>query len=271
MTNGKLRQKYPKFEMEVPTVARFTGLAHLAAARQMKGTPRDIGYHRMTAGGVTHPAGTVFTTIHMKKKEHGKLYANKMDDMISINTSPLKNEFCMKMHTKGKEMFKAGHKNPIICGRCYSITDMKLRPNVAVRYAENLRLLSESIMPFEVLPRFAPGEVVRFHANGELRNETHLKNFINIAMINPHASFVLWTKRLDLVRGLRNKPANLRMIYSNPVVDKPLLKPPLPVFDGVFNVIDKCDMTSNCAGQCKVCKRCYGERPPGTIIEHIKV
>lgn len=270
MAHQKSKEKYPKFETELP-LGRIAGLAHLAAARRTMGGQREVGYHMMTKGGFTHPSTPVFSTYHMRKPEKGKIYANKMEDMISINTSPVANEFCMKMYARGKEMFKAGHKHPIICGRCYAVTDMKLHPNVERRYAENLRILSESIIPFEQLPRFGPGEVIRLHATGELKNQTHLINFLNLAKVNPHAYFVLWTKRTELARTIREKPRNLRVIYSNPIVDKPMMKPPHPIYDGVFNVIKECDLTPNCAGTCKVCKRCYSERPPGTIVEHIKV
>ena len=41
--------------------------------------------------------------------------------------------------------------------------------------------------------------IARFHSHGELINETHLINLVNIALHNPHCNFALWTKRFDII------------------------------------------------------------------------
>jgi hypothetical protein len=102
-----------------------------------------------------------------------------------------------------------------------------------------------------------------------------LQNLHNIALHNPHCSFALWTKRKDLIRQFyktHDKPANLILIYSNPIIDRVMTTPP-PLFDRTFNNVSKDSaIDQNCTGQkCSDCLACY--KPNNgvtTIIEAVK-
>lgn len=67
--------------------------------------------------------------------------------------------------------------------------------------------------------------IVRFHSFGELLNMIHLNNFVRIAKALPKTTFALWSKRIDLIKKLKDKPKNLILIYSTPRLDDSTLIP----------------------------------------------
>jgi len=104
------------------------------------------------------------------------------------------------------------------------------------------------------IPRFPRGTLVRFNAYGELLNEAHLWNLMDIAIAydNPEATFALWTKRIALA-GPIVKPPNMITIYSQPLIDGPTYVP--PGFDGTYVVHPD---GSPCGDRCIECRACYG-------------
>tara|TARA_R100001132_G_C3236849_1_gene69166 strand:- start:36 stop:734 length:699 start_codon:yes stop_codon:yes gene_type:complete len=98
----------------------------------------------------------------------------------------------------------------------------------------------------------------------DLSNNTHLKNYIKICNFNKQTTFALWTKRKDIIQAYfdkHKKPKNLILIYSNPIVDRPILKP-FGYFDKIFNNVTmnnpQFKENQNCTGQkCIDCLRCY--------------
>tara|TARA_R100001163_G_C5009202_1_gene155716 strand:+ start:54 stop:599 length:546 start_codon:yes stop_codon:yes gene_type:complete len=104
----------------------------------------------------------------------------------------------------------------------------------------NSKLLSNSIIEWDNLPRIFD-LYFRFDSHGELINLTNLENYVNIARKNPKTTFVLWSKRFDLIKKFfdnNEKPSNLILIYSNPTLNKPLKKLP-KYFDKTFNNVVK--------------------------------
>ena len=184
----------------------------------------------------------------------------KMQDIKSINTNTFTNNYCMRQCT-----FK---------GKCYSKKHIKRFPNNASAWELNSDKLSKSIIDYDLLPKFYNTNFVRFHSHGELINDIHLINFMNICNKNEDVTFTLWTKRNDLIkRHFKNheKPKNLILIFSNSKFDKPMDKIPLH-FDKTFNVINKdSNIKANCSGKCKDCMICYTIGSKETqIIEVIK-
>jgi len=115
---------------------------------------------------------------------------------------------------------------------------------------------------------------VRFHAHGELINEQHFKNFIKIATAYPNKTFTLFTKRVAIVSNVLNKidkPNNLIIVYSNPIIDKPMLDIPTH-FDKVFNVVtNTTNFKINCgAKSCATCLNCFDKNKDSIIIEKLK-
>ena len=163
----------------------------------------------------------------------------------------------------------------IICSDCYSWALLQgFRKNVAVALQRNSDLLGSRVLAQKELPRIKDKEF-RFNAHGELINETHLQNLINIAQWNSQTMFSLWSKRKGLIKNYfdrQKKPSNLILIYSNPVKDTVQTKPPAwfnKVFNNVYadNFVDQ----QNCTGQkCKDCLLCYQKNTTNVIVEKVK-
>jgi predicted Zn-ribbon and HTH transcriptional regulator len=122
--------------------------------------------------------------------------------------------------------------------------------------------------------------IARFHSHGELINNNHLINIFTICKNYPKTEFTLWTKNKSIVYDviLNNgykKPKNLKLIYSNIKVNKPLTIVP-NFFDGVFNVVtddfENENIDINCFSKCAECKICYSDELKNVeiITERIK-
>jgi len=104
----------------------------------------------------------------------------------------------------------------------------------------------------------------------------HLDNLMKVIKHNPHCTFAMWTKRKDFVKRYfdsNEKPDNLIMIYSNPLVGA-IMKEPPEYFDRTFNNVpeDKHVELQNCTGQkCIDCMLCYTKgNGVTTIVEKVK-
>jgi len=180
--------------------------------------------------------------------------SGKMEDIPSLNTNTLSNDFCNKM--KNTET---------ICKMCYSHSMLgTFRKNCVPKFELNSKLLSENILSQdEILYRgFGTlSRVARFHSHGELINKIHFMNLLLICTNYHCTTFSLWTKRTDIVNAVFKdewdwKPPNLILIYSNPKLDKVMTSVPRH-FDKVFNnVTEKSDQV-NCHQKCKDCMMCY--------------
>jgi len=184
----------------------------------------------------------------------------KMQFINSINTNTTTNDYCMT-----KCSFK---------GKCYSRKQINRWKSNGIGWQKNSDKLSKSIIDYDLLPKFYNTNFVRFHSHGELINNIHLINFMNICNKNKDITFTLWTKRNDLIKShfkTNKKPSNLILIFSNSKLDKPMDKIPLH-FDKTFNVINKdSNIKANCSGKCKDCMICYTIGSKETqIIEVIK-
>ena len=198
----------------------------------------------------------------------GKLGPSELSPvgMMAINTNPLTNPFCGKMSTTGDDS--------VICGDCYSIAMLKgSRKNCVPRFEANTLLLKRRI-PREYLP-FLNLAYIRGHGHGELTSLWHYLNFSEIAAKNPQTTVTLFTKRRTIVnqafklKGYK-KPANLILVYSNPIKDKVISEPPKH-FDKVFNVTTSDHAEDNCTGRkCIDCLNCYKKDGPTVLIEKIK-
>jgi len=173
-------------------------------------------------------------TLYNDFQLHISKGAFKLEGINSLNTNTLTNDYCIKQNKKGIN---------IICNWCYSFTLLKgFRSNMVKLLEKNSLLLSLFIIPDNfVLTVYVT--IFRFHSHGELHNETHLINLINICNKNKHCTFTLWTKRNDLIKKYFDKnnyltsPSNLILIYSNPKINHIMKKTP-KYFDKTFNNIN---------------------------------
>ena len=135
----------------------------------------------------------------------------KMEGMTAITSSMTNNVNCQRL----------AQCNGSICQHCYSKTAMSYRKNVQQCYEKNGKILSENIIPKNQLP-FINSQYCRFESHGDLHNETHLENFINIAKKNPHCQFALWTKQYKIILDYfktHKQPKNLNIVISSLMVN----------------------------------------------------
>lgn len=189
--------------------------------------------------------------------------SGKLKGIPALNTSPLANQFCMKMaKTPG-----------IICEHCYSVAAMLgARKNANPRFVKNYEALQKPVPP-EFMP-WPSGPYIRINGHGELGSVVHLENLLNWAEFHPLSRFVLWTKRKDLVNlvlAKREKPNNFVLIYSNPKLDKPMREVPKH-FDKVFQNVTEDSDEVNCFSACGGCMLCYDKQHEGVqfITEKVK-
>lgn len=190
--------------------------------------------------------------------------SGKLDGFRAVNTSPLSNEFCLKMEKQ----------EDTVCAHCYSLREMRTyRPNMIPPLTRNGELLSSRPLERQEIPSFKPGEAVRYNAHGELINAQHFLNLCEIAECNPESMFSLWTKRPGLVvRYICSVPENLRLVFSHPVVNPKLDKFSIPYgFDQVFGVYTpeyaaEHNIEINCTRRCAECMQCYAPRGEGIRV-----
>jgi hypothetical protein len=201
------------------------------------------------------------STIHISKM------TGKLDGFKAISSNTVTNPYCIKQN--------ASSDDSNICTKCYSHTMLKsYRKNMQPSLERNSIALSNEILSIDDLPLIMDA-FFRFNAHGELINDIHLINLVNIAIKNPHCNFALWTKRNDIISKyfvINDKPSNLILIYSNSKISKVMSKPPI-YFDKTFNNVLENEYTElqNCTGQqCKNCLLCYKHNNVTTIVEKVK-
>ena len=194
----------------------------------------------------------------------------KLDKFQAVSTNTRTNEFCVKMKNVKRPL------DEWICKVCYShkTLDNGVYPALEPALQHNSDVLSTAPLQPEQMPKFKKRvEYIRLSAHGDLINEMHLDNLMKIVKANPDKNFALWSKRVTIVRPYFKKheiPANLQLVWSNPVVNKVVNIPPAP-FHRVFNNVSHKGYQENCTGQkCKDCLLCYTNSGVSTIIEKVK-
>ena len=197
----------------------------------------------------------------------------KLEKFNAISTYTLENNFCIKMNNTSSY--------DIICKYCYSHESLSkgIFPSLNKALKRNSRILSTRLLSSKEIKEFYifNSHSFRFNAHGELINELHLKNLVNICLHNENINFGLWSKRKDLIRKyfkVNKKPSNLILIYSNPIINNILPENKIPeYFDKSFNNVyhDVDIKKQNCTGQkCISCLKCYKHDTTKTIVEAIK-
>lgn len=191
----------------------------------------------------------------------------KLDGFKAISSNTVTNPYCILQNASGNE--------DNICTKCYSHVMLKsYRKNMQPALERNSQALGNSVLPIDQLPVILDA-FFRFNAHGELINDIHLTNLVNIALKNPSCNFALWTKQNGIIKkyfDINDKPSNLILIYSNPKISTILSKPP-KYFDKTFNNVLESEYQDqqNCTGQqCKNCLLCYKHNDISTIVEKVK-
>ena len=203
--------------------------------------------------------------LHLTTKHNGK-----MQDLWSLSTSTLENEFCRK---------RAENKDSI-CAYCFSERMANRYQNLENCLKKNTSILTTRILTDDEIP-VIESELFRFEAFGDLNNEIQVVNYFKIASANKKVKCALWTKNPWFIKSAMEKygiekPKNLNIIYSSYHVDIPAniekLKKVYPFIDKVFTVYrDATDIKINCgARSCNRCRKCYYKTKVEYINEKIK-
>lgn len=191
--------------------------------------------------------------------------SGKLQGFYSINTNPFDNPYCNKMASIPGS----------ICEQCYSrkmLTTMRKSCNRS--WSENAFRISKEVIPEKLLPDLSGLQcngAFRFSSHGEIINENHLVNLLNIARKNPDITFGLWTKRISMIQEHINEiPDNVVLVASTRLTN--IAFPVVPDgFHKVFSVYTKSfaeehGIAINCHGKCRECMICYRR---GNGITHI--
>lgn len=193
-------------------------------------------------------------------------HTGKMNGMHSLSTSVTVNPHCIKRQANGSS----------ICAHCFAAAMMKRYNTLNEATARNAEILTASILSFDVLP-LIPVRYFRFEAFGDIINTNQVVNYFNIAKKNPDTLCALWTKNPHIVAKAiemgHAKPANLQIVLSSPLVNKPIKATKYSFIDKIFTVYDKQTAQAiniNCgARSCLACGRCYRPNPNGEQIQYI--
>lgn len=210
----------------------------------------------------------------------------KLQDILAITSSCLCNEFCKKMH------LNIG----MVCHECYAVDGLEFKSASRIRYRRNTELLSESLIPDDLLPNFYCVDVARFETHGDWVNLTHAVNEMRIAQRNPKTEFTVWTKRVDLlvklVKAGYTQPTNFHIKVSSPMLNRTAsqrtkewltengwnvtfftvynLKGLIAEY-GVEYLREHGDEVITCGGRdCRSCMKCYGNHPMTDVVELLK-
>ena len=202
--------------------------------------------------------GVGFTTNH----------TGKMTGFCSLSTSPVHNTFCMaRSKCRGT-----------ICEHCYSIAMQLQYKNLSQMLAKNLEVLTTRLIPVEKWP-IVNALMFRLESFGDVQNETQVLNYFNFCRRNPRVQFTVWTKNLAVYKSalkVAERPENLIIIASSPVINEPMDVSAYDFVDKVFTVYTKEYATQNgvkvnCgARSCMACQRCYSHNADFHVNELLK-
>lgn len=200
---------------------------------------------------------------------HITTHSGKLTGMHSISTSAIMNRHCaQRQDLRGS-----------ICEKCYAKDYLSFRKSLRVNMEDNTRQLTTRLLPPAELPTIND-RYFRLEAFGDIANVTQVENYFNICRKNHGTQFALWTKNPAIIaQALRqaHKPVNLIIIYSSPMINRPVndrIFSVFPFIDKVFTVYDKSHaqaVTINCGGRkCLECRRCYSKRTGKRVNEILK-
>lgn len=198
---------------------------------------------------------------------HVTTHTGKLEGIPSVSTSCLCNRMCM-----------ARAKDPrLICSKCYSVSLQMKRTNLANAMKQNYEVLTKPVADGD-LPRFT-AKYVRIESFGDVANQVQAENYIRMVRLSPRTRFAAWTKNLAIwIAAFKRvgKPANMTLVYSDPVIGGSV-KPGELVggewVDHVFAVLPKNtpDERINCGGRhCLSCLRCYRKNTARMVYEKLK-
>lgn len=215
-------------------------------------------------------AEKIVTTYSPKSELSGVHYtvnhSGKMAGLQSVSTSVILNKSCARRRLVPGS----------ICSKCFAAAMMDRYTDLDNCMQSNHAILTGSVLPLSSLP-LIPSRYFRFEAFAEIANVTQVINYFNIARKNPDTLCAMWTKNPHIVAKAieagHEKPANLQIVLSSPLINKPIKSTKYAFIDKIFTVYDKTgakDVNINCgARSCLSCGRCYRPNPDGVKIQYV--
>ena len=195
----------------------------------------------------------------------------KMKGMQSLSTSALCNEQCIQNKQDPES----------ICNKCYALSMLLQYSNLTKMLESNYAILTSSILPINELPA-TNVRYFRFEAFGDIANEIHFINYINMCVKNPHTQFAIWSKNPHIIDTVLNdmhyeKPHNLEIVISSLYLNVAFNIDAMPYkkrywfVDKIFTVYTadyaiKHNIPVNCGNKkCIECRLCYDPQEKGIM------
>ena len=157
--------------------------------------------------------------------------SGKIELMYSCDSSCNNCSFCQNIREKAKD-------NPaVICNYCYDDAQEKRWVAVKNRHGLNLLIMSKVRYEKEELATLDIKNLCRMNSSGDIENDIHAENYINIGHTHPDVSFGLFAKNVaPVIRATDKlgKPANMKYIQSSILIGTPSRR--VKYFDIVFTV-----------------------------------
>ena len=190
--------------------------------------------------------------------------SGKMAGIPSISSSCLCNPICIQRMKDGNS----------VCAHCFAEATLTRYKAAGAAMESNYKLLTDSVLPLEMLPVFCNVSIARIESFGDVANVTQAINYANICKVNPNVRFAWWTKNAAILKkafDLIGKPANVVIIESAPKLDAEITASN-EYIDKTFTVYTKADPDFiNCGARCcATCRRCYSFDTEKAVHELLK-
>ena len=190
--------------------------------------------------------------------------SGKMAGIPSISSSCLKNPICIQRMKDGNS----------VCAHCFAQATVSRYKGLGAAMESNYNLLTDSVLPLELLPRFCNVSIARIESFGDIANVTQAINYANICKVNPFVRFAWWTKNAAILKkafDIVGKPDNVVIIESAPKLNTEI-QPSNEYIDKTFTVYTDADADFiNCGARCcATCRRCYSFDTEKAIHEKLK-
>lgn len=205
-----------------------------------------------------------YSPVHVSDSMSGK-----MAGIPSISTSCLENPICNARRKDGNS----------ICAHCFAAATLDRYKAAGVAMANNYHLLTENILPAELLPVFANVAIVRIESFGDVANVTHALNYLHIVKANPTVMFAWWSKNMNIIKQAieidGGKPENVILVDSSAKLNVEKT-PENEYVDKVFTVYDAAtiereNINVNCGARCcATCRNCYSKSSATIVNEKLK-
>lgn len=218
-------------------------------------------------------------------------HTGKMKDIVSMSSSSEQNPDCIARVLEAEQIYNETGID-IVCRHCFSNDLQEQYSTMKAKYVVATEILTSKVFAIEDFP-LLNAAIARLESFGDILplqfgGMNQGLNYIHYVKRNPDTTFACWTKNpmtWQAVFQVEEKPENMIMIYSDPVINGSMEEPEqleeaikiaFPFIDKIFIVYDKAYVKTNkvdinCgARSCNACRRCYRKYTESIIKEQLK-